>query len=122
MPCMQCHDIQIYGYFKKGVDQVGIWENIKLCMMKVSNWMLENHLKLNPSKTEMIAFCRPKDDPQYSINIDGHVIYSSEVITSLGLPLDKHLTMSKMVSNIYQKGYLFIHNIGMWRHLFEVET
>ena len=123
---LQCHayadDIQIYGYFKRGVNQIGLFENIKCCMMKVSKWMLENHLKLNPSKTKMIVFCRPKDDAQYSINIDGYVIHSSDVITSLGVPLDKHLTMSKMVSKICQKGYFFIRSIAMWRRSFDVET
>ena len=60
---------------------------------------LENHLKLNPSKRKMTIFCRPKDDTQYLVNKDGDVIHS-DIIKSLDVPLDKHLTMSKMVSKI----------------------
>ena len=69
--------------------------SIESCTQKVHNWLLNNGLHLNPSKSEAIAFFNPRSKPLESLaesiasnSLDGSTIKLQSFIKNLGVYLD----------------------------------
>ena len=69
-------------------------------MEKVTNWMKEMRLKINPNKTEFIYFGSKTSRQNTSIthfHVSKDMVPATDTIKLLGVKLDDHLTMKKFI-------------------------
>ena len=95
--------------------------SIELCPQRVHDWLLNNGLHLNPSKSEAIAFSNPRSKPLVAlaesvktITVAGSPIKLQSSIKSLGVYLDSHMSFDKHVSEICKASYFHIRAL---RHI-----
>ena len=78
-----------------------ILRDLALDIKHISDWMHQNHLKMNNGKTEFITFgtrsCLKKQDLS-EIRVGNDVLKGSESIRFLGIILDKELDMKKFIA------------------------
>ena len=79
--------------------------SIESCTLRVHDWLLNNGLHLNPSKSEAIAFFNSRSKPLQtlaesveSISVAGSPIKLQTSIKNLGVYLDSRLSFDKQVS------------------------
>ena len=96
-------------------------DELESCTIRVNNWLLQNGLHLNPSKSEAIAFFNPRSKPLatlaksiQSISVAGSPIKLQSSIKSLGVHLDSQMSFDKQVSEICKASYFHIHAL---RHI-----
>ena len=74
------------------------------CVSDVSRWFLENGMLLNPNKTEAVLFGtraqRKKVDTSAGIDITGAKVAFSPSVKLLGVTLDEHLMLDRLVTDI----------------------
>ena len=97
--------------------------SIESCTQRVHDWLLNNGLHLNPSKSEAIAFSNPRSKPLVAlaesvktITVAGSPIKLQSSIKSLGVYLDSHMSFDEHVSEIC-KGIIFSYS-GSATHSF----
>ena len=95
--------------------------SIEACTQRVHDWLLNNGLHLNPSKSEAIAFSNPRSKPLVAlaesvetITVSGSPIKLQSSIKSLGVYLDSHMSFDKHVSEICKASYFHIRAL---RHI-----
>ena len=95
--------------------------SIEACTQRVHDWLLNNGLHLNPSKSEAIAFSNPRSKPLVAlaesvetITVAGSPIKLQSSIKSLGVYLDSHMSFDKHVSEICKASYFHIRAL---RHI-----
>ena len=95
--------------------------SIESCTLRVHNWLLNNGLHLNPSKSEAIAFFNPRSKPLQtlaesveSISVAGSPIKLQTSIKNLGVCLDSRLSFDKQVSETCKASYFHIRAL---RHI-----
>ena len=95
--------------------------SIESCTLRVHNWLLNNGLHLNPSKSEAIAFFNPRSKPLQtlaesveSISVAGSPIKLQTSIKNLGVYLDSRLSFDKQVSETCKASYFHIRAL---RHI-----
>ena len=95
--------------------------SIESCTQRVHNWLLNNGLHLNPSKSEAIAFFNPRSKPLESlaesitsISVAGSPIKLQSSIKNLGVYLDSKMSFDKQVSETCKVSYLHIREL---RHI-----
>ena len=91
------------------------------CIVRVNDWLLQNGLHLNPSKSEAIAFFNPRSKPLatlaesiQSISVAGSPIKLQSSIKSLGVHLDSKMSFDKHVSEVCRASYFHIRAL---RHI-----
>ena len=93
-------------------------QKLENCVFKLHLWFCLNGLALNPGKSEVVVFGthqRLRSFPvPSSVNIAGVNAAISPCITTLGVSLDKHLTMDNHVMTV-RRGCLF--HLRALRHL-----
>ena len=79
--------------------------SIESCTQRVHNWLLNNGLHLNPSKSEAIAFYNPRSKPLAAlaesigtVSVAGSPIKLQTSIKNLGVHLDSKMSFDKQVS------------------------
>ena len=79
--------------------------SIESCTQRVHNWLLNNGLHLNPSKSEAIAFYNPRSKPLAAVaesigtvSVAGSPIKLQTSIKNLGVYLDSKMSFDKQVS------------------------
>ena len=79
--------------------------SIESCTQRVLDWLLNNSLHLNPSKSEAIAFYNPKSKPLVAlaesirtVSVAGSPIKLQTSIKNLGVNLDSKMSFDKQVS------------------------
>ncbi|XP_062859432.1 uncharacterized protein LOC134321553 [Trichomycterus rosablanca] len=85
---------------------------ISACLRDISQWMSAHHLKLNPSKTEMLLIpgdLSPTQD--LVISLDDFLIRPSDKVRSLGVVLDNQLTFSPYIANMTRSCRFLLYNI-----------
>ena len=89
--------------------------SIESCTQRVHNWLLNNGLHLNPSKSEAIAFFNPRSKPLEalaesikSISVAGSPIMLQSSIKNLGVYLDSKMSFDKHVSETCKASYFHI--------------
>ena len=99
-------------------DQVA---SIESCTQRVHNWLLNNGLHLNPSKSEAIAFFNPRSKPLESlaesiasISVAGSPIKLQSSIKNLGVYLDSRMSFDRQVSETCKASYFHIRAL---RHI-----
>ena len=95
--------------------------SIKSCTLRVHDWLLNNGLHLNPSKSEAITFFNPRSKPLQtlaesveSISVAGSPIKLQTSIKNLGVYLDSRLSFDKQVSETCKASYFHIRAL---RHI-----
>ena len=84
-------------------------------MKKLSTWMNDYFLKLNPGKTEIIFLCPSHLEPVTKLNgvtIDDQCIRFSERVELLGLHIDKALNFDYHVSQLVSSCHYHLNNIS----------
>ena len=111
-------DSDLYLVIKPKDPWVETSSSLQACLEDVQLWMAANWLKLNMDKTELIIFT-PKHQTQTSqersILVGDSTVAEGESIKSLGVLLDKHLTMEKQINATVRSCYFNIRNIGKIR-------
>ena len=95
--------------------------NIESCTQRVHNWLLNNGLHLNPSKSEAIAFYNPRSKPLAAlaesigtVSVAGSPIKLQTSIKNLGVYLDSKMSFDKQVSETCKACYFHIRAL---RHI-----
>ena len=91
-------DSQLYVAFKpKDTSVNDVIVQVEDCVTEVRSWMLQNRLKLNDDKTELIVFS-PKHYSHLSqsirVKVGDAMVTPSTVVRDLGVFLDHRLSMS----------------------------
>ena len=95
--------------------------SIESCTQRVHNWLLNNGLHLNPSKSEAIAFYNPRSKPHAAlaesigtVSVAGSPIKLQTSIKNLGVYLDSKMSFDKQVSETRKACYFHIRAL---RHI-----
>ena len=95
--------------------------SIESCTQIVHNWILNNGLHLNPSKSEAIAFYNPRSKPLAAlaesigtVSVAGSPIKLQTSIKNLGVNLDSKMSFDKQVSETCKACYFHIRAL---RHI-----
>ena len=112
--------------FTLGFQYANIAVTIPLMMKRLSQWMNEYFLKLNPSKTEIIFLCPPHLESVPKLNgvvIDGQCIRFSEKVELLGVQIDKSLNFDYHVAQLLSSCHYHLNNISkIKRYLTRADT
>ena len=95
--------------------------SIESCSQRVHDWLLNNGLHLNPSKSEAIAFYNPRSKPLAAladsigtVSVAGSPIRLQSSIKNLGVYLDSTMSFDKQVSETCKACYFHIRAL---RHI-----
>ena len=95
--------------------------SIESCTQRVHNWLLNNGLHLNPSKSEAIVFYNPRSKPFAAlaesigtVSVAGSPIKLQTSIKNLGVYLDSKMSFDKQVSETCKACYFHIRAL---RHI-----
>ncbi|XP_062867146.1 probable RNA-directed DNA polymerase from transposon X-element isoform X2 [Trichomycterus rosablanca] len=103
-------DTQLVLSFPPSDTQVSA--RISACLQDISQWMSAHHLKLNPSKTEMLLIPGdPSPTQDLVISLDDSQIRPSDKVRSLGVVLDNQLTFSPHIANMTRACRFLLYNI-----------
>ena len=89
-------------------------------MSQIKHWMDEHFLKINPDKTEIIAFLPENMRSKPTINgafLEGECIRFSNVVKNLGFNLDRFLDMDYHVNLTVSLCYKLLSDVARVRHL-----
>ncbi|XP_076854565.1 uncharacterized protein LOC143509593 [Brachyhypopomus gauderio] len=103
-------DTQLFFSFPPSDTQVSA--RISACLKDIASWMAAHHLKLNPSKTEMLYIpARASPHRDLSISFENTVITPSMEARSLGVVVDNQLSFTAHVANTTRSCRFALHNI-----------
>ncbi len=95
------------------------------CVTDIDSWMVENKLKLNGDKTELMVLTPPLSRVKVtipSLNIGESSIAASPTIRNLGSMWDQAATMKEHVRYICKACYFHLHNISSVRRMLTLEA
>ena len=98
---------------------------IQLCVSDIRKWMIQNMLKLNNDKTELIVFTSKYKQDLYndlSITIGCTVMDCSSQVRDLGVIFDRALSLSQHVSYTSKTCRFHIRNISRIKKYILQET
>ena len=99
-------------------DRPGDIDTLKLRMLNTLNeahsWFVENSLKINPKKTEVMLFrTRQRHiSDEFSINFNGTVLCSTSSAKVLGVVIDENLTWEAQVSLVVKRCYATLYGLS----------
>ena len=90
---------------------------LELCLSDIRHWMLQNKLKLNDSKTEVIRFSsRYRNTLEFpGVTVGDTVILPRDDVRNLGMMLDSNLTMDSHIKQVTCSALSSIRYIGRLR-------
>ena len=95
--------------------------SLESCTQRVHDWLLNNGLHLNPSKSEAIAFYNPRSKPLAAlansigtVSVAGSPIKLQTSIKNLGVHLDSRMSFDKQVSETCKACFFHIRAL---RHI-----
>ncbi|KAI4892629.1 hypothetical protein NFI96_034103 [Prochilodus magdalenae] len=100
-----------------------VCNRISACLTDISSWMTAHHLKLNPSKTELLfipSTTGPHSD--LAISFGNLLITPTEDARSLGVILDSQLSLSAHITNLTRSCRFLLYNIRRIRPFLSQET
>ena len=89
---------------------------LERCIIDICDWMKNNALKINRSKTDFIVFGSKLDHqtlPPLTICTD--IIQPSETIKILGVTLDSQMNMQKDIASTCRSVYMHIRKVNSIR-------
>ena len=102
-------DLQVYGHVAQD-DASSLVIRMVSCIEHVKTWMTSNHLRLNPSKTELIwlgSSRRLHHCPADKVRISDADIQPAESVRDLGVLIDGAMTLTTHVNHLV--GVCFFH-------------
>ena len=116
-------DTQLYITCKKGMTPI---EDIESCISDIRQWMRNNMLALNDSKTEVIHFsskfsARSSASP-CSVRIGGVDVAPSNTVRNLGVTFDNSCAMSTRVTNICRSASFALWKIAKIRNVLDEKS
>ncbi|KAI4893115.1 hypothetical protein NFI96_020622 [Prochilodus magdalenae] len=114
-------DTQLMLSFPSSDTQV--CNRISACLTDISSWMTAHHLKLNPSKTELL-FIPSTTGPHcdLAISFGNLLITPTEDTRSLGVILDGQLSFSAHITKLTRSCRFFLYNIRRIRPFLSQEA
>ncbi|KAI4887021.1 hypothetical protein NFI96_030749 [Prochilodus magdalenae] len=114
-------DTQLMLSFPSSDTQV--CNRISACLTDISSWMTAHHLKLNPSKTELL-FIPSTTGPHCDLTISfgNSLITPTEDARSLGVILDGQLSFSAHIANLTRSCRFLLYNIRRIRPFLSQEA
>ena len=117
-------DSQLYIGFRAN-DPLSVSDavrRIEECLREIKEWMRDNFMKLNNSKTELILLgtvqMLKKVGPlQADVGDSVALMSSQEAVTSLGVKLDENLNLKKQIAKVKQAGFYTISNLGRLKNI-----
>ncbi|KAI4897823.1 hypothetical protein NFI96_007257 [Prochilodus magdalenae] len=109
---------------KRGVcNRICNRNRISACLTDISSWMTAHHLKLNPSKTELL-FIPSTTGPHCDLTISfgNSLITPTEDARSLGVILDGQLSFSAHIANLTRSCRFLLYNIRRIRPFLSQEA
>lgn len=107
---LYAYDSQLYIGFNPSItdDLVDVKGSISNCLREMKNWMLENFMKLNENKTQLLVFGKPHilKMQEASFHIKFEDIIISQTLCkgdngkSLGVKLDETLSMDRQIAEV----------------------
>jgi len=90
--------------------------NMEECLCNIKQWMVQNKLKLNDDKTEVIMLTPPRIQFSIpSITVGDASVVPSHTVRDLGCTWDEHMDMEAHVNNICRACYYHLRNISSIR-------
>ena len=113
-------DHSLYGSFDPGMssDDGSTIGKLEPCLVSANDWMNQNRLKMNTSKTEfMIVGHRTQTDKCYvtSINVCGDIVTASSTVRYLGVLIDRNLSFEQHIKDKYRIASLNVYSIRQIR-------
>ena len=119
-------DTQIYSYCTaKPITSMSVsMKKMEHCINEISQWMANNKLKLNDSKTELLIV---RNKHLQGVNlpslcIGGSTIQATPLVRNLGCVFDQSLSMVSQVNSLTKSCYYHLRNIGTIRKLLTKEA
>lgn len=106
-------DSQLYISFhpSRPSDLADVKDRINKCLAEIKIWMVNNFMKLNEDKTELLVLGKPRILKEFSLDVS--LQFGKEKISpteckgdswkSLGVKLDESFSMSRQINNVRQK-------------------
>ena len=94
--------------------------NLESCLAAVTDWMSQNFLRLNASKTEILVVGPTNQLPLLTdlrLNIDGCIITPHHTVKNLGVTFDSTLSFDRHIREITQTAFFHLRNISKIRPL-----
>ena len=102
--------------------------SVNKCLAEIKSWMVENFMKLNESKTELLIIGKPLVLQKFDLSVE--IQFGSTTITpteckgdswkSLGVKLDEALNMERQINSVRQKcGWTMTNIRSIGRYLDE---
>ena len=120
-------DTQIYLGFEPINKRINMEKSFSSCLIEIEKWMATHYLKLNVDKTNILFIGSRRNTLIHSdLNINHNNILiekpDKNFVKTLGVRIDKNLTMEYHVNNIIQIGYFHLRRFYRIRYCFDVET
>lgn len=121
-------DTQLYVRFRRNSasDLSSAIERLESCITHIRQWMLQNKLKLNDSKTEFVIFATrhffKSLNYVHSVNVGNSAIQCSSSARNLGVIFDRELKLGTHVSQIIKSSYFHLRSIGKIRRYLNDKT
>ena len=106
-------DTQIYHSFRPDTSLSQL-KSIENCVADIRAWMLSNHLLINDSKTEFIIIGSKQHLSKININeitVGESTIEPVEVVQSLGMWFDSHISMDIHIGKVCSKAFRSLYNM-----------
>ena len=113
-------DSELYIVFKPLPCQIALTiDKTSACADEIDNWMVDNNLKFNGDKTDMIIIgtrqMLSKLPPDISVNICGNCITPKTSVRNLGVIFDANLNFKEHISRVCKSAFFHLHNISLAR-------
>ena len=120
-------DTQIYHSFRPdtSLSQDAALKSIENCVADIRAWMLSNRLLINDSKTEFIIIGSKQQMSKININeitVGQSTIEPVEVVQSLGMWFDSHMSMDIHIGKVCSKAFRSLYNIRQIRKFLSEDT
>ena len=93
-----------------------LYKDVPYCIMKLKEYMLNNYLKLNDTKTEVIVFGSPKFKEGITLNgtflNSGECIRFTDNVRYLGFLFDAVLSFDSQITKVTSLGYSSLRKIS----------
>ena len=95
-------------------DAASVLKQLEDCISDIRMWMVENKLKLNDDKTEVLVLTSKVHMSTHGVSqvlVGGAPIAPTEMVRNLGTMFDQSLTMDAFVKHICEAAYFHLRNI-----------
>ena len=111
---LNADDTQIYLSFDPSSKLSDINLSLSNCFEEIKEWMIQNYLKLNDDKTEIMVI-NNQHSPKPTIpsfNFGTIDILCKDSTKNLGFVFDDNMTLDKQINNVTRLCYINLRNLG----------